>query len=221
MFLIFYIIKKCINIKINTIMSINIKKEIENIKDKLENNLKLENKIIITQSINQTKNWRKSQEWYKNGKSNECELYQIKLLKHICGNDKIKINKGFRINLETYELEKCMRPFCKDNGFEYTEDIDVIYKNNNKELYINLKMICDKGGSQTRTLREVYHFIKAQIQYISTHNNNITFINILDGDTSYSQINKFNYLLNKSNIDKSRLFIGDMYKFNNYFQNIK
>jgi len=59
-------------------MSVNIKEEIENINEQLKNNLNLENNIIITQSISQTKDWRKSQEWYKNGKSNECELYQIK-----------------------------------------------------------------------------------------------------------------------------------------------
>lgn len=31
----------------------------------------------------QTKNWRKKQPWYKTGKSNECEKYQIDLIKKI------------------------------------------------------------------------------------------------------------------------------------------
>jgi hypothetical protein len=68
----------------------------------------------------------------------------------------------------------------------------------------------------TRTLREVYHFIKYQIQYIIKFNTiNIYFINILDGDTSYNNMNKFNFLLNKEkykNVNKY-IFIGSLYDF--------
>ena len=38
---------------------------------------------IIPASNYQTKSWRKSQKWYKNGKYNECEKYQIKLIEKI------------------------------------------------------------------------------------------------------------------------------------------
>ena len=86
----------------------------------------------------------------------------------------------------------------------------------NNIYYFNLKFICDNGGAQTRTLREVYHFIKYQINYLLKFNsNNIYFINILNGDTCYKNMNKFNYLLSKEenkNIIKY-LFIGSLYDF--------
>ena len=36
--------------------------------------------ILIPSSFYQTKDWRKNRKWYKNGKSNECEKYQINLI---------------------------------------------------------------------------------------------------------------------------------------------
>ena len=39
--------------------------------------------ILIPQSYYQTKIWRKNRTWYINGKSNECEKYQIKLIEKI------------------------------------------------------------------------------------------------------------------------------------------
>jgi len=61
-----------------------------------------------------------------------------------------------------------------------------------------LKFICDNGGAQIRTLREVYHFIKYQLKYLIKFNtNNIYFINILDGDICYNNMNKFNFLIKK------------------------
>jgi len=42
--------------------------------------------ILISPSFYQTKNWRKNRKWYKNGKSNECEKYQINLINLINNN---------------------------------------------------------------------------------------------------------------------------------------
>lgn len=39
--------------------------------------------ILIPQSFYQTKNWRRNRIWYKNGKSNECEKYQISVIEKI------------------------------------------------------------------------------------------------------------------------------------------
>ena len=39
--------------------------------------------ILIPSSFYQTKDWRKNRNWYKNGKSNECEKYQINLIERI------------------------------------------------------------------------------------------------------------------------------------------
>ena len=47
------------------------------------------------------------------------------------------------------------------------KDYDYIrYDVNGKTLLVNYKMIVGKGGNQTRSLREVYHFIEQQLKYL-------------------------------------------------------
>lgn len=148
-------------------------------------------KYLISHSCYQTKEWRRNRKWYKTGKLNECEKYQIDLLEKILC---LKLNKtNERINMETIEIINKMKPMILENGYEWSENFDGKITIKENIYYFNLKFICDAGGAQTRTLREVYHFIKYQLEYlcISTHNKkNIYFINILDGDTSYLNINK-------------------------------
>ena len=153
--------------------------------------------ILIPLSYYQTKNWRKNRTWYKTGKSNECEKYQISLIEKICN---LKLLKTFdRINMSTIEIISNKNPMINNDGYEWSENLDGLVIKNNIKYYFNLKFVCDSGGSQTRTLREVYHFIKYQMEYLIKFNmNNIYFINILDGDTSYNNMNKFNFL--KKNI---------------------
>jgi hypothetical protein len=45
--------------------------------------------------------------------------------------------------------------------------------------------------------------------------NNIYFINILDGDTSYNNMNKFNFLINKIKYKHiiKYVFVGSLYDF--------
>ena len=120
-------------------------------------------------------------------------------------------------------------PNKHDDGYEWSENFDGKIFIELDIYYFNLKFVCDNGGSQTRTLREVYHFIKNQIIYLQNNINNINniyFINILDGDTSYNNINKFYFLINKykklcphnnKNICIcNNIFIGDMRKFQFY-----
>lgn len=58
--------------------------------------------ILIPSSFYQTKDWRKNRNWYKNGKSNECEKYQINLIEKIIA---IKLMKtDDRINMETNKI---------------------------------------------------------------------------------------------------------------------
>lgn len=79
-----------------------------------------------------------------------------------------------------------------------------------------MKFVCGSGGAQTRTLREVYNFIKYQMEYLIKFNmNNIYFINILDGDTSYNNMDKFKFLINKEiyKQENKYIFIGSLYDF--------
>jgi len=176
-------------------------------------------KKVSISSYYQTKKWRQNRCWYKNGKSNECENYQISLLNKII---KIELNKTYdRINTETYKIIENKNPMTKNDGYEWTENFDRKLIKNQNTYYFNLKFVCDKGGAQTRTLKNVYDFIKNQIKYISKFNTiNIYFINILDGDTSYNNIHKFKYLINKQpkNIIKY-IFVGSLYNFENSLNN--
>ena len=100
------------------------------------------------------------------------------------------------------------------DGYEWSENFDGYLINNNNKYYFNLKFVCDCGGSQTRSLREVYHFIKYLIKF---NTNNIYFINILDGDTSYNNMDKYKYLINKEKFKHilKYVFIGSLHDFQN------
>lgn len=157
----------------------------------------------------QTKNWRKNQEWYDTGKRNECEKFQKQQLERFFGifskstNIRINSSNGELVQITNHSLNKL------ENCYDYTEDFDVVSEQYG--LLINLKFVCDKGGAQTRTLKEVRHFIQSQEKALL--NTNYYFINILDGDGSYMCIHKI-----KNGIhDNPRIFIGDMSEFGLWF----
>ena len=185
---------------------------------------KKEDKIIqiheIIKSSLQTKNWRKSQSWYINGKKNECEIYQRKIIESIIKTPCVKTSD--RIYMKTHTIVQLKNPLKQPDGFEYTEDFDGKVNINKNTIYFNLKFVCDSGGSQTRSLREVYHFIKGMILYLQKHNkSNIYFINILDGDFCNLHSDKYKYLeeLFKDDIEliKKYLFIGDLHMFQTWW----
>lgn len=169
----------------------------------------------ITRSKDQTKNWRKEQPWYNGGKSNECEIYQRNTLSSIVGKEIEKTNHRF--NKETNTFEHMPHPNKKRNGFEYTEDMDGIFVSEEDITnYVNFKMVCGSGGSQTRTLHEVYHFITAQLNWLLENKEKaIEFINILDGNESWRIRDKFDFLKEKEKYKsiKDKVFIGDLYEF--------
>ena len=178
--------------------------------------------LNITKSENQTKVWRQTQSWYKNGKSNECELFQRNIVENIT---KLKCSKSnIRLNTDTLAFEDKKYPMKDIDGFDWTEDFDGYQEINNLKLYMNLKMICDKGGSQTRTLREVYHFVKTQLEYLLLHPEikDTYFMNILDGDESFRNMEKFKYLLSKEKyaLVKDYIFVGNMEEFSFKFNSL-
>lgn len=185
-------------------------------------------KVLIPSSYYQTKKWRKNRKWYKNGKSNECEIYQRKMIEKITDSKCPKTK--YRLHIENNELIEKSNPLASEDGFDYTEDFDGIQERNNTQHFYNLKFVCDRGGAQTRTLREVYHFIKAQLEYLLKHyqtndteskskNKELYFVNILDGDESYKNSDKFKYLLKKTKYlsVKKYIFVGDMKEFQEWF----
>lgn len=167
-------------------------------------------KLSFISANQQTAEWRKLASWYKNGKSNECELYQKRQLEEMG----LKIAKT-NLRLCNGSLVECKQPMKFSNGYEYSENFDGCF---NDKVLFNLKMVCGCGGAQTRTLREVYHFIKQQVEFLNNTRDNYKFINILDGNESYNNMDKFDYILEKNRLKCStRIFVGDMVKFHTWW----
>ncbi len=99
--------------------------------------------------------------------------------------------------------------------FNWTENFDGKIEINNKLFFINFKFVCDNGGAQTRTLREVNLFIKTQNNFLEKFKYNYYFLNILDGDNCYKHINKI-----KNGINNKNIFIGDLNQFQKYFYSV-
>ena len=170
----------------------------------------------IISSKEQTKEWRKNQTWYKDGKHNECEKYQQHNIEQYLHTSLSKTH--LRLNTRTGELKKHKQPNKQSDGFDWTEDFDFQCVLKNKHLLFNCKMVCDSGGAQNRTLREVYTFIDTQYKYLlkNQHQNSIYFINILEGDACYNDKDKFTSYLSELTDHvklKNRVFIGDFMEF--------
>lgn len=171
-------------------------------------------RILIPSSFYQTKQWRYNRHWYKNDKNNECEKYQRTIIEKIIGCELIKTN--MRIHMSKNIIRLMNKPLLQEDGFEWTENFDGFVSINNINCYFNLKFIVGDGGAQTRSLREVYHFIKAQLNLqldlqMNSCINSFVFINIIDGNTSYKHKDKFRSLNHKN------IFIGDMKEFQDFY----
>jgi hypothetical protein len=100
-----------------------------------------------------------------------------------------------RIDMRRNALVKLARPMGFKNGFDYTEDFDGKQKTSFGRVYLSFKSVVGKGGSQTRTLRECYHFAEAQLKFLLKKDGKIFFANILDGDEAHAHLRKFKWLL--------------------------
>ena len=143
------------------------------------------------------------------------EMYQKKMIEQF---SKIPIGKtNTRINLRQYTLENVIRPNIKTNGFDYSEDFDGVQQHVKNKIYVNLKCIVGKGGSQTRSLREVYWFIEGQLKTLITNPEfqDIYFANILDGDEASKHIDKFQYLMSLPEYQtiRRKIFVGDLKEY--------
>ena len=121
---------------------------------------------------------------------------------------------NFRINWRTNEMVEIQFPMKNTNGFDYTEDFDGRQVFDTKTVWVNLKCVVGKGGSQTRTLRdECYRFICSQLDYLlKTHSSTCFFANIFDGDEAASKMKMFMYLLALPEYDtvSKFIYVGDL-----------
>jgi hypothetical protein len=195
----------------------------EDLKNSLpENTTANHDNLIITPASSQTKDWRKKQPWYHGGKQNECELYQKALLEQITKQPCQKTQD--RIYRITYQILPCSNPLKRNDGIYWTENFDVKQRHNDIEFNFNLKMVCDRGGAQPRTLREgVGHFIEYQLEHLLKFpNEDKYYVNILDGNTSrdFQPLFDFMLSLDKYTNVKNKVFVGDMHEFQKWFKNL-
>jgi hypothetical protein len=119
-----------------------------------------------------------------------------------------------RINWEDNEMVDIAQPMRYENGFDYTENFDGKQVFDANTMWINLKSVVGKGGSQTRTLRdECYVFVNHQLNYLlKSKKIDCFFANIFDGDEASSKMEKFHYLLGKPKFStvKKYVYVGDL-----------
>ena len=119
-----------------------------------------------------------------------------------------------RINWRTLKLVDIHNPMTKSDGFDYTENFDARQEFGTKHVFINLKCVVGRGGSQTRTLRdECYQFVDAQLRYLLENpEGNIWFANIFDGDEAARVMKKFEYLLGLPEFAsvQQKIYVGDL-----------
>jgi len=166
----------------------------------------------------QTKEWRISQSWWKGGRRTECEKYQVECIEEIMGIKLYKTNERIKTNENV--IVCCYNPYKYNDGYEYTENFDRKFVNNKYEMFFNLKMVCGSGGEQTRTLKDVYQFVKSQLEYSRQDELSMKyFVNILDGDFTYKNKDKFKFLVDKVEYVgvRDKIFVGDMNEFKVWF----
>lgn len=144
-----------------------------------------------------------------------CENFQQRMIEE--GTGLLCPKSGhIRINTETNTMTSITNPYSGlDGSFDWTEDFDGIQKINDYTILYNFKLIVEDGGSQTRSLKCVYDFVKAQRNVIHSLNcvNKTLFVNILDGKVCSKHISKF-----KCFEDEKNIYVGDTY---NYFDWLK
>ena len=161
-----------------------------------------------------TKEWRKKV--IGQGKNmggataSRVEKWQRLCLEKIVKQNVAKTN--LRLNHSTKKLETVTRPSRQPDEFEWTEDFDGVFYIGKTRYLVNFKMIVGTGGAQTRSLREVYHFIKCQeahLRKFCAHQKDTKFLNILDGDTSANKMAAMRLAQTKATV--SEIYIGDTY----------
>jgi hypothetical protein len=118
-------------------------------------------------------------------------------------------------------LKNLSHPNKNMDGFDYSEDFDGCQLVKNNMVLINFKCIVGKGGSQTRSLRDVYRFVEGQLKMLPVVKN-VYFANILDGDEAHYTKPKFEYLLNLPEFKtvSNKVYVGDLKEYFGWFKKV-
>ena len=88
-------------------------------------------------------------------------------------------------------------------------------------VYVNFKFIVGQGGNQTSRLKDVGTFIKAQMKWLDTVENDgcTYFANILDGERCAKEYESFLNVLTLDGITESyaqRIYVGDIRNYSSW-----
>jgi hypothetical protein len=100
------------------------------------------------------------------------------------------------------------------NIHDFTENFDGKQVFGKNVVYINFKFIVGQGGNQTSRLRDVGFFVKTQMQWLDSTENDghVYFANVLDGERCAKEFEHFEKLLTLDSCTSSysqRIFVGD------------
>lgn len=144
---------------------------------------------------------------------------------HICiGTGRTCHQTNTRINWRKNEMIESAQPMRNNDGFDFTENFDGKQEFPLKTVWVNLKSVVGKGGSQTRTLRdECYSFINHQLNYLLKSKKTDTyFANIFDGDEAAAKMKMFHYLtaLPEFVNVKKYVYVGDLKSYFSWIRGI-
>jgi hypothetical protein len=147
-------------------------------------------------------------------KTSRMEKYQRHMTEQITGLQCPKSGHT-RIDLERGQLTRIRTPIATyDSGLFYTEDFDGAQQVGTNTVYYNFKSIVGNGGSQTRSLREVAHFIKGQYDVLAASDtSDVYFVNILDGDVCENAMRCLRY----ASKNHPNIYVGNLHDFSTWF----
>lgn len=153
-----------------------------------------------------------------NAKTTAYEDFQREQVAHATGAEVSKPSPSVRFHIQPiglYDLDvRLVEQRTLGNIHEFTENFDGKQVFGKDVVYFNFKFIVGCGGNQTSRLRDVGIFIKAQMQWLDSAENDghTYFANILDGERCSKE---YAYLHNLLSLDgctesySSRIYVGD------------
>lgn len=170
-------------------------------------------------SSQQTKDWRRRQSWYCGGRKTECENFQVETIEKELG---IQLEKtSERLHTLTFSIHEYKHPYNDPWGFDFTENFDRVLRDPvSSNTYFNFKFIVGRGGAQTRSLKDVYGFVRIQYQHVWSCLQRCViaprFVNILDGDECARREPMFDWLREQfPHHTHAYVYVGDLYGYLN------
>jgi len=142
------------------------------------------------------------------GKSEDEKFQKDYLEKHL--GVQIKKKKDIRVNIDSGEIKIVKSSMQELDPSVWSEDFDGVFTKNGKECVVSFKMIPENGGSQNRSIKEVYWHIKACIKSVSLDNKIKVdkFLFILDGELLSKHWQRMNDLIPQEL--KEKFYIGPL-----------